>query len=105
MNCLVLEKEIDLDCGNVKILALITNWRSHKINGGLHCASLDDDSNNLSGLFHFVFMKKMCKEKTRGGGKKKKRKEKEKSPGPLLGQFVRTLLEHFFHNGERRRCN
>lgn len=45
VNCPVLKKEIDLDCRNVKPLALITNWRSHKVNGGLHkvvCASLDD---------------------------------------------------------------
>lgn len=45
VNYPVLEKEIELDCRNVKTLALITSWRSHKVNGGLPkavCASLDD---------------------------------------------------------------
>lgn len=41
----------------------------------------------------------MCKEKTKWGA------GGEQSPCPLLGQFVRTLLKHFFHHGGRRRCN
>lgn len=70
-------------------------------------ASLDDDSNKLWFVclfvfsFLFVIMKKMCKEKIKEG-----ERGKERAPqGPLLELFVRTLLDHFFHNEGRRRCN